>query len=109
MSGIIIRTVPNIMQAHGCSEETAGHYCDLRAEGYPQHQAMLMAGLSDPPEQNAPMPPLTSKEKQEAFRARNAMLGLTEVRGIYLPPEKHKELKEYARKLLQKRGYASSS
>lgn len=52
------------------------------------------------PMDNAPMP-LSSKEKQEAFRARNAMLGLTEVRGIYLPPEKHAELKEMARKLLE--------
>jgi hypothetical protein len=30
---------------------------------------------------------LSSKEKQEAFRARRAMLGMTEVRGVYLPPE----------------------
>lgn len=42
----------------------------------------------------------SSKEKQEAFRARQAMLGHTEVRGIYLPPELHAELKEEARKLL---------
>jgi hypothetical protein len=50
--------------------------------------------------QNPPMPQ-SSKEKQEAFRARNAMLGLTEVRGIYLPPDQHAKLKELARKLLK--------
>lgn len=44
--------------------------------------------------------PMTSKEKQEAFRARNAMLGLTEVRGVFLPPDKHAELKAFAAKLL---------
>lgn len=44
--------------------------------------------------------PQSSKEKQEAFRARNAMLGLTEVRGIFLPPDKHAELKKLANKLL---------
>ncbi len=27
------------------------------------------------------------------------MLGLTEVRGIYLPPDKHKELRQIAKKL----------
>lgn len=46
--------------------------------------------------------PLTSREKQEAFRARNAMLGLTEVRGIFLPPDKHAELKALATKLLKR-------
>lgn len=48
---------------------------------------------------NRPMPQ-TSKEKQEAFRARQAMLGHTEVRGIYLPPDLHPKLKELAQKLL---------
>jgi hypothetical protein len=42
----------------------------------------------------------SSREKQEAFRARKAMLGLTEVRGIYLPPELHAALKAEALKLL---------
>jgi hypothetical protein len=98
--GIMIRTIPNIMQAYGCSEETAGRYCDLRAEGYQQHQALLMAGLSDPPDvpDNGGMP-MSSKEKQEAFRARNAMRGLTEVRGVYLPPAMHAELKAVAEKM----------
>ncbi len=45
--------------------------------------------------------PLSNKEKQQAFRARNEMLGLTEVRGIFLPPELHAKLKEYAAKLKQ--------
>jgi Zn ribbon nucleic-acid-binding protein len=44
--------------------------------------------------------PQSSKEKQEAFRARNAMLGLTEVRGIFAPPELHAAIKEAARKLV---------
>jgi hypothetical protein len=44
----------------------------------------------------------TTKEKQEAFRARQAMLGLSEVRGIYLPKELHQALKDYAQKLLAK-------
>lgn len=30
------------------------------------------------------------------------MLGMTEVRGVYLPPELHADLKECARKLAQK-------
>jgi hypothetical protein len=50
--------------------------------------------------QNAGMPQ-TSKEKQEAFRARQAMLGQTEVRGIYAPPALHAAIKEAARKLVE--------
>jgi acetyl/propionyl-CoA carboxylase alpha subunit len=42
----------------------------------------------------------TNKERQEALRARRAMLGMTEVRGIYLPPDLHASLKEHAAKLL---------
>jgi hypothetical protein len=49
--------------------------------------------------QNPPMA-LSNKEKQEAYRARRALLGMTEVRGIYLPPELHAELKAEAAKLL---------
>jgi hypothetical protein len=45
--------------------------------------------------------PLTSKEKQEAFRAKREMLGLTEVRGIFLPPELHAKLKAEAQKMLK--------
>jgi hypothetical protein len=51
--------------------------------------------------ENPPMAQ-TSKEKQEAFRARQAMLGLKEVRGIYLPEELHAAIKEEARKVLEK-------
>jgi hypothetical protein len=50
---------------------------------------------------NRPMPQ-TSKEKQEAFRARQAMLGHTEVRGIFAPPALHAAIKEAARKLVEK-------
>jgi hypothetical protein len=42
----------------------------------------------------------TNKEKQESFRARRAMMGLTEVRGLYLPPEMHKALRETAHEML---------
>ena len=50
--------------------------------------------------QNPPMAQ-SSKEKQEAFRARQAMLGHTEVRGIYAPPALHAAIKEAARKLVE--------
>jgi hypothetical protein len=43
----------------------------------------------------------SSREKQQDFRARQAMLGLKEVRGIYLPPALHASLKEHAAKLLR--------
>lgn len=43
--------------------------------------------------------PKTNKEKQRDYRARMALLGLTEVRGIYLPKELHKEVREMARQL----------
>lgn len=43
--------------------------------------------------------PQSNKDRQEALRARRAMLGMTEVRGIYLPPELHAALKAYAEKL----------
>jgi glycine/D-amino acid oxidase-like deaminating enzyme len=44
----------------------------------------------------------SNKERQEALRARRLMLGMTEVRGIYLHPDQHAELKAYARKLAKK-------
>jgi hypothetical protein len=44
----------------------------------------------------------TPAERQEALRARRAMLGMSEVRGIYLPLELHAVLKAEARKLLEK-------
>jgi hypothetical protein len=46
--------------------------------------------------------PQSTKERQEALRARRLMLGQTEVRGIYLPPELHPELKAYAKKLAKR-------
>lgn len=48
------------------------------------------------------MPPQSTKERQEALRAKRAMLGMTEVRGIYAPPELHAAIKEQARKLVKK-------
>jgi hypothetical protein len=47
--------------------------------------------------------PLTNNEKQADYRARQAMLGLTEVRGIYAHPADHKAIKEYAAKLTHSR------
>jgi hypothetical protein len=41
----------------------------------------------------------TVAQRQADLRARRAMLGLTEVRGIYLPKEKHAELRRLAAKL----------
>jgi hypothetical protein len=55
---IFIRTLANVMEKFECSEEMAQAYLDLREEGYPRHQAALMAGLIDPPDPDA--------EKQEA-------------------------------------------
>jgi hypothetical protein len=46
--------------------------------------------------------PQSAKERQEAYRARQAMQGMTEVRGIFLPPERHQQLKDYAAKLAAK-------
>lgn len=46
----------------------------------------------------------TVAQRQADLRARRAMLGLSEVRGIYLPKELHKELRELARKLLNPKG-----
>jgi hypothetical protein len=39
----------------------------------------------------------TTAQRQADLRARRAMLGLTEVRGIYLPPELHKTLRKLAK------------
>lgn len=41
----------------------------------------------------------TTQERQEALRARRAMLGQTEVRGIYLHPDDHAQVKRYATRL----------
>lgn len=47
--------------------------------------------------------PQTNKERQEALRARRLLLGMTEVRGVYLPPELHAELKAQAKRILKLR------
>jgi hypothetical protein len=44
--------------------------------------------------------PQTPAERQDARRARMAMLGMREVRGIFLPEALHAELKAHAAKLL---------
>lgn len=44
--------------------------------------------------------PQSSAQRQDALRSRRAMLGLTEVRGVYLPPSKHAELKRIAKDML---------
>lgn len=55
--------------------------------------------------------PLSNRERQEALRARRAMLGMTEVRGVYLHPDDHAKLKRYAKRLqvqhLRRLGHAS--
>jgi hypothetical protein len=43
----------------------------------------------------------TTTERVAALRARRAAEGLTEVRGIFLPPDLHASLKERAAKLLK--------
>ena len=47
--------------------------------------------------------PVTAKstaERQADHRARMALMGYSEVRGIYLPPPLHKMLRDRARRLL---------
>jgi hypothetical protein len=63
---------------------------------------VVMQGTVEAGATMTPMAPLTSKEKQEAYRARQAMLGHKEVRGVFLPPELHAELRQFARALLAK-------
>lgn len=46
--------------------------------------------------------PQSPKERQEALRVRRLMEGLTEVRGIYLPPDLHASLKAESKRLLKK-------
>jgi hypothetical protein len=45
---------------------------------------------------------MTSKEKQDAYRARQAMLGRKEVRGIYAPPEQHAAIRDAAAEIVAK-------
>ena len=44
----------------------------------------------------------TTSERQESLRMRRALLGLAEVRGIYLPPDMHAAIKAQAAKMLSK-------
>lgn len=48
------------------------------------------------------MNPQTNKEKQQDYRARMAMLGMKEVRGVYLPESLHAAVKRHALELLAK-------
>lgn len=67
----------------------------------PDRAALMEAALAaEVARQNGGMAQ-SSKEKQEAFRARQAMLGHAEVRGIYAPPALHAAIKEAARKLVE--------
>lgn len=66
---------------------------------------MTMFGFSKDfwrPVENAGMAQ-TNKERQEALRARRLMEGKTEVRGVYLHPSQHAELKAFAKKLAKRR------
>jgi hypothetical protein len=45
----------------------------------------------------------TTAQRQEALRARRALLGLIEVRGIYAHPDDHPAIKSAAEKLRRKR------
>ncbi len=47
---IFIRTIPNVMRHYGCTADDAQRFIDLRSEGYSTYQSALMAGLSDPPD-----------------------------------------------------------
>jgi len=41
----------------------------------------------------------TTTQRQQSLRARREAQGLREVRGIYLPPDRHAALKAYAKKM----------
>ena len=45
----------------------------------------------------------TTAERQEALRSKREMLGLLEVRGIYLPKQLHPELKKLAERLAKRK------
>ena len=47
--------------------------------------------------------PLTGSERIADMRARRAMLGLIEIRGIFLHPDDHEELKALAKRLTHMR------
>ena len=43
---------------------------------------------------------LSNQQKQQALRKRRASEGLKELRGVWMPPELHKEAKELIKELL---------
>lgn len=51
----------------------------------------------------------TTAERQETLRAKRAIEGMAEVRGIYLPLELHPKLKELAAKLTKRKVRMNSS
>lgn len=48
------------------------------------------------------MPAQSPAERQEALRARRAIDGLAELRGLYLPVGMHEEFKRRTRRLLER-------
>jgi hypothetical protein len=50
----------------------------------------------------------TTAERQQAFRARRASDGQTEVRGVFAHPDDHAAIKAYAAKVTKKRQNARS-
>lgn len=45
---------------------------------------------------------MTSAQRQRNLRAKRAKQGMAEVRGIYLPPELHADIKALARAMVEK-------
>lgn len=51
MAHPLICTIENLKEAYPDTDvETLYRYIDLRKEGYPTHQAIIMSGLGDPDE-----------------------------------------------------------
>ena len=63
---IFIRTIPNVMAHYGCTAEDAQRFIDFRDEGYSTEQAALMAGLTDPPDPQAPRTILRARNLNDA-------------------------------------------
>lgn len=53
--------------------------------------------------------PMTSAERQRAFRARKAAQAATEVRGAFAHPDDLQAVKDYATKLAKKRAKAEKA
>jgi len=47
--------------------------------------------------------PEVNRKLQADFRARKKALGYEELRGVFVPKELHREIKDYAKELLSKR------